>query len=231
MTIAFDNSNTLLSAGFAAGASYTFNLTIGSLTSGIVILGAALWQDVAGTGTISACSVNGVAATSAKVLTNGAMRAELWYVKLPAPGTYTVSFTVSGNTDARKFFAASFSGVDQTTPIDASNSAATASGAPSVSVTTVTANAWLVDCVSKFGTTALTASAGQTVILNSSTSSTTGAGTRKGPVASPGATTMSYTGSSANDCAHVAIALRPDATAGTPPPGGSTNTTNFFQVL
>jgi hypothetical protein len=213
MAIAFDAAASSVSAGFAAGASYTFNHTVAAGSNRAIVLGAALWQDVAGSGTLSTCSYAAAAATSKIVLTNTQMRAELWVLVAPATGTNTVSFTVTGNTDGRKFFAGSFTGVDQTTPTEATQTSSTSSGAPSLSITSITDNAWLVDMVSKFGTTALTVGAGQTSMFNNSVGSITAAASYEGPKTPAGAVTMNWTGSSANDCAQVAIALKAAAAA------------------
>src|SRR4051812_35199700 len=120
MAIAFDTSTTSLSPSFAAGATYTFSHACTGSNLFLALM-VALWQDVAGTGSVSSASYNGVALTGAVASALAGMRAEIWYLKAPAAGTHTVSIPIAGNTDSRKFAVASFTGVDQTTQPDATN--------------------------------------------------------------------------------------------------------------
>ncbi|KKL22510.1 hypothetical protein LCGC14_2434730, partial [marine sediment metagenome] len=69
----------------------------------------------------------------------------LWQLKAPATGANNVVVSWTTNTVRVVGGSMSFTGVDQTNPIDASNKATGNSTAPSVAVTTVADNAWIVD--------------------------------------------------------------------------------------
>jgi hypothetical protein len=71
----------------------------------------------------------------------------------PTTGSQTLSVTITGATDDIKLMAASFSGVNQSSPLDAINTAGGTSGDPSVSMTTGTANDLVTATLSRFGTT------------------------------------------------------------------------------
>lgn len=211
MAIALDTQAGLVQNGYAAGGARTWSHTCTG-SDLILVVSVALWQDVAGTGTISGITYNSVALTKAQGVTNGAMRAEIWYLVGPATGTNTVSATVSGDTDDRKFRSVSYTGVSG---YDASNSANGGSGNPTVSVTTVADNCWVQDAVAKFGTGAATVGAGQTSVLNNVTGATLGAASYEGPKTPAGSVTMDWTQASANDWVSVAMSFSPQVAAST----------------
>lgn len=222
MAIAVDAQSGLIQNGFAAGGARTWSHTCTG-TERVLVVSVMLWQDVAGTGTITAMTYNGVAMSKAQGITNGAMRAEIWYLVNPATGANTVSATVTGNTDDRKFRSHSYTGVDQVVGIDASNSATGATGNPTVNVTTVADNSWVQDAVAKFGTGAATVGAGQTSIMNNVTGATLGAASYEGPKTPAGAVTMSWTQASANDWVIVAMSFKPSV--------ASAASSGFFQFM
>ena len=82
------------------------------------------------------------------------------------------NLTITGNTDARKFIWTTWTGVEQSTPIDGYTSARV--GAASVSTTTVVtvSGDMLQDCVSKFGTQNINPGAGQTKLYSENVTST-----------------------------------------------------------
>lgn len=100
------------------------------------------------TSTVSSITYNGVALTFIRRdrLTVDALTSELWYLKGPATGSNTISVTLA-NAPATAAFggAVSLTGVDQTSPLDASNGLGHDSTTqPSVSVTTIADNCWIV---------------------------------------------------------------------------------------
>ena len=142
----------------------------------------------------------------------GNARVEIWYRVAPTLGSNTVSVSLSGATSAVAG-AFSFTGVDQTNPFDgvpgyifdARNNPA------SVSITTVTNNAWVIDTLAAN----LTASVGVGQIQQwNKTNVITGAGSIKGPITPAGVTTMSWTVGPPRRWAMGAVALKPFA-AGT----------------
>lgn len=211
--IAADSTAPKISTGFAAGATYTWTHTCTG-SNLMLWLHAGLWQDVAGTGTVGSSSYNSAAVTSyvTKNVTGGAMRAELWRKLGPSTGANTMSVTVSGNTDDRKFGSSSFTGVDQTTGVDNFNSAEGGASPITVNVTTIADNCWIVDAVANFSTAALTIGAGQTQVFKDSTGSTGMAGSYEGPKTPAGAVTMSWTKTGTDDWAQVAASFKPAST-------------------
>lgn len=103
----------------------------------------------------SAASVtfNGAAFTKRRRYDNGAAAAtsELWYLAAPTVGTYSVIITLDAATGSGAELvgtATPYTGVDQTTPIEADNGGTVVAGAHtshSGSVTPLTADAWIVD--------------------------------------------------------------------------------------
>jgi hypothetical protein len=139
----------------------------------------------------------------------GNARVEIWYLVAPTLGSNTVSVSLSGATNAVAG-AFSLTGVDQTNPFDgvpgyifdARNNPA------SVSITTVTNNAWVIDTLAAN----LSASVGVGQIQQwNKTNVITGAGSIKGPITPAGATTMSWTVGPPRRWALGAVALKPFA--------------------
>jgi hypothetical protein len=110
-------------------------------------------------------------------------------------------------------------GVDQTNPLDASNTNTGTSTSPSVSVTTVANNAWILDCFSGGSGTATSYTTSQT----DRNAITLGSGffteqSSLGPVTPAGATSMAGTlGGSSPIWSHVAASFKPSTTAATRP--------------
>ena len=94
----------------------------------VIVLTADIFQDVAGTGSITSATWNGGAFTKASSTRMGTKSTEIWYLVATTTGAKTMSVTVTGATDAIKLMSASFNGVHQSSPLDAVNTAAT--GAP-----------------------------------------------------------------------------------------------------
>lgn len=145
----------------------------------------------------------------------------IWYLKAPATGSHTVSVTISeaGTSGFTFGSSSSFSGVDQTTPID--NSGVTAANSstsvPTLSITTVAANAWIVDGLGyyEFSNSNETPTSPQVQDYQSGTSLDLKlASSYKGPIAVPAATTDSW--ASIGTWQLVALSLKPAAGGGSP---------------
>lgn len=80
----------------------------------------------------------------------GSAHTSLWYLVNPRTGTKTIQITLLG-LDRVVAGGISLTGVDQTNPINANNGATGTSSAPSVSITTTTAETWIVDVVGTSG--------------------------------------------------------------------------------
>ncbi|MEW6044057.1 MAG: hypothetical protein AB1608_07310 [Thermoproteota archaeon] len=161
---------------------------------------------------ISSVTYNGDAMTLIDQEDNGdSAHVSLWYLVNPDTGTHPVqmSLTIASAVTAG---AISFTGVDQTNPIDAQNGATGTSSTPSVTLTTATDEAWIVDVV---GTQngPMTPGLGQAERWDVLQGSTRGAGSTE-PTSSDGTFTSSWTNSAGSqNWAIIAAALKP---AGTP---------------
>lgn len=220
--IAHDVDATSITSGFAGTVTKTWSHTVTGTNPLIVGLFDA-WQDVGGTGTVTAASYNSVAETKIDGIASVSMRSETWYLKAPATGANTQSTTFTGNHDAIKFATSSYTGVDQTAPLDAHNTATGTTGNPTISVTTVAANTVVIATLSRFSTTAATSN--RTSIFNDATGSVLAAASYQ-IVASAAAQSDTYTGTAAQDWS-MCIASFAQASGG----GGGPTTSNAMFFL
>jgi hypothetical protein len=223
--IAVDNSSS--AASTSAVTSLTWSHTTGAGNNRVLLVTVA-WRD--NSTTVSGVTYNSIALSkvgSTVLSTNGYVQFELWQLLAPPTGTFNVVVTRAGS--ARMAASAlTLAGVDQTTPIEATNTAIGNSVTPSVSVTTVTNNAWVVDVLAFRREDAGagdvptgTPGTGQTerwsayVESGGTTSDIRDKGSTKGPIASAGATTMSWTlTGNPYEWAHLAASIKPAAAAG-----------------
>lgn len=145
--------------------------------------------------TVSAITYNGVnlEPIGSQSTVSGAGRVECWGLANPASGSNTIAVTLSAAVGSAGT-AASYTGVNQTSPYEAFNSAqATNVGAATatVSVTTIAANDWVHGAIA---TDDGSVTAGQTSRNNVTGALGSGANEDTGPQVSPGAVTISYTG-------------------------------------
>ncbi len=155
-SIAFDAAS---SAQGVDVSSFSWTHTT-SGTNRLLFVGVAIRNDLSQT--VSSITYAGTALTFVRADTNGvSVRSELWYLVGPATGANTVQVILSAAARAGAG-AISLTGVAQTTPLDANNGATGSSTTPSVSVTTVADNAWVVDAVAfrSFGNGLPTGTAG-----------------------------------------------------------------------
>jgi len=166
-----------------------------------------------GGSSVSSITYNGVALSLIKAQASavGAVRAELWGLVAPATGSNTIAVTLSASLDSAAG-AVSYTGVEQTTPYEAGNSAtATNVGAAdaTVDVTTIADNDWGIDNVAT-DDTAITVGAGQTERNNVTGALGSGAMSTEGPKTPAGTVTMGWTNVDAlKTWAIVAAGLRP----------------------
>jgi hypothetical protein len=101
-TIAFDASSTSITNGFNAGpVTQTWTHTVAG-SNPVIILTADIWQDVAGTGSITSATWNGGAFTKATSTRSLGIATELWFLVATTTGAKTMSVTVTEATDAIK---------------------------------------------------------------------------------------------------------------------------------
>jgi Tfp pilus assembly protein PilX len=196
-------------------SSLTWNFT----TAGVdrfLLVGISLRRD--NNQTVTSVSYGGVALTSIGAINNDPqVRLELWYLTAPALGSNALAITVDANTRLVAGVA-SFTGVDQTTPLELPASFNSAqSSSPSVQVTTATGNAWVVAALGVESNSGQTLGVGLTALWDNPSPGNPriqGAGAYSGPVSVPSSVTLSWT--RANEpWVTGAVAIRPaDSGAG-----------------
>lgn len=212
-----------------ADDSYTWNHTCtGSnryLVVGIGMLSLAQ--------TVSSITYNSVAMSflGAQSSVSGAARVELWGLIAPSTGSNAILVTLTGAINSGGV-ASSYTGVHQSSPTEAFNSAqATNVGAAdaTVAVTTVADNDWVVDVVAS-DDTAITVGTGQTSRNNIAGTVGAVANSDEGPKTPAGAVTMSWTNVGAAATWSIGgIALRPTTASSLNFIPG--NTTKFLMLL
>lgn len=207
--IALDATTTSSDQGTAS--SYSWSHTTTGANTGLVVC-----PNVRGTGAqASGITYGGIAMDKVTIITLGTSNIQVFKKTTPSSGSNTVAVTLAAAPTNSISFAESYTGVDQTSLIEASS---TASGittdTPSVSVTTLSNNAWVVDCGTWNNGSAGTVGAGQTKNYDIVWSS----GIRTAfssyePKATPGAVTMSWTITAAS-WATIGFSLKPTVVSG-----------------
>lgn len=223
--IAFDAGNN--SGVKASVSSYTFTHTTGaSLSNSLLVIlvssrgGAASNADLAITGITynSVALTKAIARNSADAPSSNTLSTEIWFLKNPSAGANTVSITFSGTVNNSVAYSLTLSGVDQTSPLDATNgSNQNASASPNTtSVTTIADNAWVTDVVyNKIGTS-LTKGTNQNLVSTETFPAgggDTADASYKGPVTPAGSTSMSWTFTGSDDYCQVVASWKPAGTA------------------
>jgi hypothetical protein len=183
-----------------------WNLNIPASTNRLLVVGVSIRNNASQT--VSQVRYDGIALTRVGFLNNGtSARVEIWRLINPPTGNRQVDVIMSA---AASFVggAISFSGVDQTTPIEASNFASGNSATASVTVTTLRSGAWVVDTLATANANSVAVGANQTRRWRGGPgTSTRGAGSTETPAAI-GNVDMSWAITSQN-WAMGAVALRP----------------------
>ena len=148
----------------------------------------------------------------------GIIQTQLFYLlsaSLGSAGSRTITVTTQGPVDGIAAGAVSLAGVVQSAPQTAATNVDT-SGADSIatSITSPTANSWIVDIVGSGNSGSFTAAGGQTERVDVAASGMTGGMSTKALTAS-GATTLGWTHNGANRLAHSLASFAPSGTATT----------------
>jgi hypothetical protein len=227
MAIAHDadaNSGTVANP---ATSPQAFNHTMGSVSNGIVVVGVSLWENVAGVGLVTGVTYGGNAMTRAGTeVVNGSMVSDLFYLVNPASGVNSVSISFTGSGGGilgLQAGAMSFSGVDGTSPADATNNASGFSQNATVNTTTIADNAWVAHNMVHFNVEAATIGQGtQAWNLNGGATLMTGTGGWVGPKTPAGSQTTNWTWATNNrDWAINTLSMLPFTSFN---PGGSAST-------
>jgi len=212
--IAFDSASRAASTSTGT-TSISWSHTIGGGTDRFLLVGVAVEDASTTDASITSVTYNGVALTAvpgSKISGGGTgiIQTQMFYgfgTSLGAAGAHTVTVSFQGPVDGVSASADSFSGVSQAAP-EAATTRTDTSGADAIStsITTRSANAWVVDVVGSGNSGSFTPGSGQTERTDIAASGMTGATSSK-PVAAAGATTMSWTHSGANRLAHSLVSL------------------------
>jgi hypothetical protein len=210
--ITFDSATSEQEDSADTSLSWTHTTALGS--SRILVAGVSYHSDAA---IISGITYNGDAMTHIRASTNTSPspdgRVEMWYLVNPDTGTNSVSVTFSANVTQKVGGAVSLMGARQSSQPDNSNDANGTSTTPSVSVTTIADNAWIIDAFGVYqASVTQTAGASQTERWSENISATldlTGAGSTEGPVTTPGATTMDWTIGASEYWSTIAVSIAP----------------------
>jgi hypothetical protein len=197
------------SNGYDAGGG-TVTVSATCTGGGVLVVSVGLWQDVAGTGTVSGITANGRALTSGRVQTRGSMRSEIWYLVSPDVGTYNVVMTTVGATDDRKISVLHLLGVNAINPTDAVNSAGGTASPITVNNTTTKTNSIVVACTMNYtNTAALTPSTGiATQVTNDTSGTTSFAVGHTKIITTPAATTTAWTKTGTDDWSISSVSFR-----------------------
>lgn len=191
MAIAFDQTTT---AQQLAGSSLSFSAST-SGSNRILLVPVFTSYGTSGD-KISGVTYNGVSMTRVTGATQidfvSGQSFYLYYLIAPATGTNTVLITATGSGEIYGT-TVSYTGVDQTSPID--NSTTTTSGG-TITLTTVADNCWTLSFGRNTATGALTASTGTT--QRSAGSGLYNIGDSNGAITPVGSTSMSWTPDNAN---------------------------------
>jgi hypothetical protein len=132
------------SIGGAAGTSVTVSHTIASGSNTALI---TVMENQGGDNT-TGITFNGTSMTQYVKLNTTIAGFYNYMYSLVNPTVTTANIVASSSVSATLIaISSNYTGVDQTTPLEANSSGATTSTNPSRSVTTLTDNAWLVSCI------------------------------------------------------------------------------------
>lgn len=160
---------------------------------------------------------NGAAGTNDRAV-------DAWSRVSPATGSNNVVVTSSPSSVLR-YSAMSYSGVDQTTPENGTNTGTAGSGSTSysIAITTTVEDCWMISMSKdRDGLRTYTSTTSDTIRLNNDEGGSLIVDT--GSSFAAGANTMTVTMSSVTGIGGIAWAIRPAA-------GDAVNTTNFFQMM
>jgi pectate lyase len=193
---------------------------IGSGADRVLVVGVAIEDTSTTDANIVSVTVNGtplIAVPNSKRSGGGTgiIQTQLFYLlsaSLGSAGSRTITITTQGPVDGIAAGAVSLAGVAQSAPQTAATNVDT-SGADSIStsITSPSANSWIVDVVGSGNSGSFTPASGQTERVDVAASGMTGAMSTKALTAT-GATTLGWTHNGANRLAHSLASFAPSGT-------------------
>jgi uncharacterized repeat protein (TIGR01451 family) len=168
-TVTTGTQNAVVLTGISLSVAHTTSGSNRLMVVGISMNTAA--DSLIGPSHINTISYNGSSLTNIFVTTTNNRRVEMWYLAAPTVGTANVviSGTAGGAGVGISAGVITFTGVDQTLPIRASNSAAGTSSTPSVTVASSKSD-MVLDTLSVIAGTTVTTPSPQTSAWNASSS-------------------------------------------------------------
>jgi len=211
-SITFDGVGSGNNGGGSTSISWSH--TTGSGSNRIMIVGVSIRTTTVSVSAIT-YGAQSLAFIRADTHASATIRSELWYLIAPNSGTATVTVTLSESSKATGG-SCTYTGVAQTSPIDANSGVTGTSSSPSQSITVGTANSMLLGHVAISGSrdTISLEGTGQTLRWDQETTQgnpdtrNRGHGSDKGPVGA-GSQTMSWTLSASADWAVSVVAIKP----------------------
>jgi pectate lyase len=214
--IAFDAASR--AATTATGrTSLSWSHAIGGGANRVLVVGVSVEDATSADATVTSVTFNGTAMTAVPNSRRfgggtGIIQTQLFYLLnagLGAAGTRTITVTMQGAVDGIAAGAVSLTGAAQAGPQAVTTNVDT-SGADSIStsITSPTANSWVVDVVGSGNSGTFTPAAGQTERVDIAASVMSGAMSTKALTAT-GATTLGWTHSGANRLAHSLASFAP----------------------
>jgi len=195
--IAFDAASDGGTIAIACSDSWSHTTT--STADTIMILAAFGEDSTTADEILDSATYNGVSLTSSTTRTGASASVQFWYLVAPATGANTVSVTFcsSGSLGAGGAGVSTFTGVDQSTPIDATTSSTFLNTAnPSITLGTVADNSWVTALIAnENGTGTCDANADQTERYAIAPTGVQGVFSDTGPKTPAGNQVMSWTGS------------------------------------
>lgn len=196
------------------GGTTTVSFTTGSGSNRALIASISTWNN-GGTGTGCSAVLYGLQSmtlVTGSGISNGAFYTEQWQLVAPGTGTANIVATVVGKTDKLGLGAISFTGVDQTNPIDTNNAFSGTSGTVTGSLTLSDVNEYMVDAMSHLS--ANTSSSHTDTLIYENATAGTDTASQYGVKSSSGSQSMSWTMPDPGDTwAYSVLALKAAASA------------------
>lgn len=222
-TITLESTSTNISVGLTGTTTKTWAHPSVS-SKALIVLSAEIIGHVVGGGFIGSSTWNGAALSRVRYTRNGVINTEVWYALATSTGPGVISVTLTGDSDASKFAAASFVGVATTSPLVTSNVVGTSGGNPSLALPSTNKDNLVVAALTRNATTSATTN--RIPIFNDTSSPMLGAFSYQIATTS-GTSTDIYTGSAPQSWNMIMVAFKAATTTVFGGYGTTTATTTF----
>ena len=161
---------------------------------------------------ITVCTYNGISLTKVRSdEATGNNRTEIWRLIAPPTGTHNIIVSAAGTLGELAIIGVSLTGADQTAPEDANTGTSGNSSTPSVSITSVSDNAWFLTMASAEATFSSNGTGQTTIATLTDQSFENARGTYEGPQTPAGSDTQSFVIASGQSWALSSVAVKPKA--------------------